>query len=150
MIPKFVAALRQRVGPSHPLWLAGVNGLIFDPEGRSLLQRSRETEQWGLLSGIIEPGEHPVAALRREVQEEAGLEISNVRFVGFMVTPQRRHKNGDVAQYLEILFKCLAEGLPIIGDDESLELCWFSRADLPVLSARDMAKIHLAYGQAHD
>lgn len=35
---------------------------------------------WGLFGGAIEPGESPVATLRRELKEELGLTAADVRF----------------------------------------------------------------------
>jgi 8-oxo-dGTP pyrophosphatase MutT (NUDIX family) len=37
-------------------------------------------DHWGLFGGAVEPGEDPVAALRRELREELELELGEARF----------------------------------------------------------------------
>ena len=59
-----------------------VGALIFDPQGRLFLMRSHK---WGgryvVPGGHVELGETLEAALRREVAEETGLAIRDIRFV---------------------------------------------------------------------
>ena len=59
-----------------------VGALIFDPQGRLLLMQSH---QWGgqyvVPGGHVELGETLEAALHREVAEETGLTIHDIRFV---------------------------------------------------------------------
>jgi ADP-ribose pyrophosphatase YjhB (NUDIX family) len=59
-----------------------VGGLIFDSSGRMLLVRTRKwSDLWGIPGGKIEYGESSEAALRRELLEETGLELADIRFV---------------------------------------------------------------------
>lgn len=59
-----------------------VGALIFDPDGRLFLMQSHK---WGgryvVPGGHVELGETLEAALRREVAEETGLAIHDIRFV---------------------------------------------------------------------
>jgi 8-oxo-dGTP pyrophosphatase MutT (NUDIX family) len=51
--------------------------LFYDELGRVLLHnRDDAPEHWALLGGGIEAGEHPLDAIKREMREEIGLEIS--------------------------------------------------------------------------
>ena len=49
--------------------------LVRDPEGRVLLCQLTYKRDWDLPGGVVEVGESPRLAVRREVEEELGLEI---------------------------------------------------------------------------
>ena len=60
---------RSVISPS----ILGVSGAVFDGEGRVLLVRHSYIPGWHLPSGGVGRGEHPDAAIRRELAEEVGL-----------------------------------------------------------------------------
>ena len=49
--------------------------LVRDPEGRVLLCQLTYKRDWDLPGGVVEVGESPRLAVRREVEEELGLDI---------------------------------------------------------------------------
>lgn len=61
----------------------GVAGAVFDKSGRVLLARHTYAPGWQLPSGGVGRGEHPDAAVRRELAEELGLSGGTIRLVGF-------------------------------------------------------------------
>lgn len=62
--------------------LATVGGLIFNSKGEVLMIRTHKwSNKWGIPGGKIEWGETSEDALRREIREETGLKISNIKFI---------------------------------------------------------------------
>ncbi len=68
-------------GSSMPRPLATVGALVVGPSGRVLLIRTHKwRDRWGVPGGKIEYGETMAAAVRREVREETGLDLDDVRW----------------------------------------------------------------------
>lgn len=62
-------------------WAVDGSGLtaaarVRDPDGRIALVRNSWSDGWILPGGAVEPDEDPVAAARREVREETGLDAT--------------------------------------------------------------------------
>ncbi len=103
------------------------------------MQRRPVSGLWTLLSGILEPGEEPAAGLVREVAEETGVQVEVEQLVAVTVSPQVRHSNGHLAQYLELTFVCrpvVPGQVPRVADDESVDVGWFTLNALPPMSDR--------------
>ncbi|MBW9209848.1 NUDIX domain-containing protein [Mumia sp. zg.B21] len=135
-IPPYVSALRRKIG-TDLLWLPGVTALVLDDSGRRvLLGRRVDSGQWALISGILDPGEEPAVGIVREVREETGVVVAVEALAAVSVTEPVHYPNGDVSQYLDLCFVCrpvdaAAAEHPYAADDESLEVGWFARDDLP-------------------
>ncbi|MBM4029685.1 MAG: NUDIX domain-containing protein [Planctomycetes bacterium] len=64
---------------------AAVAGVIVDEQGRMVvLVRGKEPGkgQWDLPGGFVDPGDTAEEALRREIREEIGLEVTALRYLG--------------------------------------------------------------------
>lgn len=97
-------------------------------DGRVLLAR-RGIEpfrgMWDLPGGFLEEDEEPLAALRRELREETGLEIEPGPFLGTAIERYDHHS------VLILSFLAAAPaGDPRPGDDVA-ELAWLSADELP-------------------
>jgi 8-oxo-dGTP pyrophosphatase MutT (NUDIX family) len=133
--PDFVLALRTRIG-HDPLWLSGVTAVILDDaRERILLIRRSDNGAWTPVTGIIDPGEQPAAAARREAEEEAGVAIEVLRLASTSVTDEVVYGNGDRSRYLDLTFECRwRAGDPHPVDGEASEVGWFALDALPGMS----------------
>lgn len=132
--PPFVTELRRHIG-SAPLWLIGSAAVVLR-DGQTgpevLLVRRSDTGEWSLVSGIVDPGEHPVDTLVREAMEETGIVIDVERLLWLVVDDPITYPNGDQCQYLDHGFLARwRSGEAHVGDDESTEVGWFPVDALP-------------------
>lgn len=135
-VPQFIVDMRKRIGHDL-LWLPGVTAVVSDDDGRILLTRRVDTGEWALPSGIPEPSEQMAPACAREVLEETGVRIAVERLLTVFTLPPMTYPNGDECQFVEHAFACRALGgdEAHVADDESLEVAWFQRSELPPLAA---------------
>ena len=100
--------------------------LVTDPEDRCLLARNAAWpgRRVSILAGFVEPGESAEQAVIREVAEETGITVTDVRYMGSQPWPMPRS--------LMLGFRADAPaGQSIAVDHEELaEARWWSRADL--------------------
>jgi 8-oxo-dGTP pyrophosphatase MutT (NUDIX family) len=142
-IPPFVVELRKMVG-QHELWLPGVTAVVLH-EGRILLTERVDNGEWAPITGIVDPGEEPGTAAKREALEEAGVEISVDRLASVSVSPQITHANGDKGVYLDLTFACSwISGEPYAADDENTDVRWWPVDALPPMSPFLLPRIEAA------
>lgn len=135
--PDFVLELRRFVG-TRPLFLAGVTAVIVR-DGQVLLGRRSDTGALTPITGIVDPGEEPADAARREAVEEAGVIVRADRLAWVHQIERVTYENGDQSDYLDLTFACSwLSGDPYPADGEMTEVGWYRLADLPPL-APDMA-----------
>ena len=60
----------------------GVYAVLLDRDGLLVTHQAAPTPEFQLPGGGIDPGEHPIAALHREVMEETGWHIAGLRRLG--------------------------------------------------------------------
>ena len=151
-VPNFITELRSSVG-HRPLWLPGVCAVIFDDAGRVLLGQRADNGLWAEIRGIPDPGEQPVAALKREALEEAALEIEVDEVFLIDASDLVTYPNGDQASYMNLCFIAHAVSAEAaagahINDDESVDMGWFEVDDLPSPLAPS-ARQHLELAQRY-
>lgn len=106
-----------------------VSAVIVDNQKILLTKRAIEPgcNKWDFVGGFLDKGEDPETALRREVKEELGVEISRYQFFGIYMDVYG--EKGDST--LNIVYVCQLEGEPSITTSEFNEIKWFSRSELP-------------------
>ncbi len=111
-----------------------VSAVIRDERGHVLLGRRADSREWGLPGGNVEIGEDVTRAIRREVREETGLEVTLMRLVGVYSDPAWqvvRYPDGRVVHYVTSLFECRVTGGALATSPETLDLAYFDPAALP-------------------
>jgi len=142
--PDFVLDLRRRVGHDL-LWMPGVTAVIRRDD-RVLLVRRSDNGRWTPVTGIVDPGEEPAVAARREALEEACVEVRVDRLASTGATAPMTYPNGDRSVYLDLTFACTwVSGEAAVGDEESTEVGWFDRDALPSMSEEMLARIDAAW-----
>ena len=100
--------------------------LVTDGQGRCLLARNQRwpAKRVSILAGFVEPGESAEQAVVREVAEETGVAVGDVRYLGSQPWP--------MPQSLMLGFRArAASGQQISVDAEEIaEARWFGREDL--------------------
>ncbi|MEM9037226.1 MAG: NUDIX hydrolase N-terminal domain-containing protein [Actinomycetota bacterium] len=65
----------------------GIEVALVDDDGRFLLARRADDRRWAMISGYLDPNEHPAEGAVREVAEELGLECRIDELVGVFHRP---------------------------------------------------------------
>ncbi|WP_303720635.1 NAD(+) diphosphatase [Malonomonas rubra] len=85
--------------------------------------------RFGLVAGFVEFGESLEEAMAREIAEETGIEVDNLRYIGSQCWPfPSQIMNGFVADYVAGEFK--------LQEEELEEAGWYKLTELPTLPPR--------------
>ncbi|HEX8072144.1 MAG TPA: NUDIX hydrolase [Pyrinomonadaceae bacterium] len=120
----------------EPRFTVTAGACVLDERGRVLLlkHRFRGGTGWGIPGGFLEKGEQPEAALRRELREEVGLELTAAR-VAFVRTLARPRQ-------VEILFCArAAAGAPRPRGGEIERAEWYAPDALPAALPADQHRL---------
>lgn len=107
----------------QPSFTASTAAIIRNEAGKVLLLNHvlRPFSGWGLPGGFIEHDESPETAIRRELMEETGIELTDVTLFRVRV----------VGTHVEILFTARTSEIGSVVSREIIELGWFDQNELP-------------------
>jgi ADP-ribose pyrophosphatase YjhB (NUDIX family) len=102
---------------------ASVGAVILDEKDKVLLLDHvlRPSSGWGIPGGFMNPHEQPESAIKREIFEETGLELTDIKMI--WVRTINRH--------IEILFRAKAKGTASVKSREIHEVGWFAMDEMP-------------------
>jgi ADP-ribose pyrophosphatase YjhB (NUDIX family) len=108
----------------HPP-IVTVGALIFGPEDKVLMVRTHKwSNLWGIPGGKVRWGEPCGDALRREILEETGLQVTDIAFVIVQDCIHSKEFYRD-AHFVLLNYTCRCTGEPAVRlNEEAREFCW--------------------------
>ena len=129
----YIKDMRKHIG--HDLLVVVGCGVLIENEKRQvLLQKRSDTGEWCVPGGALEPCETYEQAAQRELFEEVGIKVDNLKLFGLYSGDDRiiKYPNGDVVYSLSVIFITDSYTGTISDEDsEVLEHRFFNRADIP-------------------
>lgn len=130
----YLKELRKTVGHAPLLW-AGAAVIIKDDSGKILLHLRSDTGTWGIPGGAVNLGETLEDAAIREVFEETGLTVSELKLLDVFSGEDFHFKypNGDEIYGITALYEAGKVCGTLRCSDESPKLNFFTSNCLPEL-----------------
>ena len=104
----YIGDIRKHIG--HDLVMTvGCGILIVNDKDQVLLQKRSDTGDWCIPGGALEPFETYEEAAIREIQEEVGITVKDLRLFGIYSGEERRihYPNDDVVYSLSVIFSSI-------------------------------------------
>ncbi len=124
----------------------GGKAVVSDEKGRVLfLRRSEKCSRaggWDFPGGGMDKGEEPVEGIKREIKEEAGIEVKEVRVVD--VRSEVLHKSGDVVVMLG--YSCVTKDYNVKLSWEHDQFAWLDREEALRV---ELPKTHRSFLEKH-
>lgn len=129
---RFLGPIWRRLPPAVRMWLVRLTQPTFTASAAAVVLNGkrevllldhvlRPASGWGLPGGFLDAGERPETAIRREIKEETGVDLRNLRMLEMRVF--NRH--------IEILFAAETDQTPAVKSREITGLGWFADGALP-------------------
>lgn len=129
----YIPYIRKKIGSDLCLSV-GLAALIFDKDGKVLIEQRSDNGKYCIPGGSIDLNETVIDGVKREVYEETGLEISDLTLFAIFSGEKTNfhYPNGDVTQYVDLYFFAHHyDGVLKKEDEESTKIYFCSLDDLP-------------------
>lgn len=103
-----------------------VGPIIYNEEGKIFLMKSPKWNSWIVPGGEIKEGETEEEALRREIREELGIELDEIRKVGEKIKLPSSDFKDEKVKFIFIDFFAKALQTEITPNEEISEYGWFT------------------------
>ncbi len=127
----YIRAMRKKIG-NDTLLTIGCGAIIENSLGQILLLKREDFDEWGIPGGLLDLGETFEDAVKREVLEEANLQLREISLFGLYSgsAGYAQYANGDKVFSVQIIFLA-TEFIGNIKLGEGQELRFFHKNDLP-------------------
>ncbi len=112
---------------SIPRHVVAAGGLVIDSKGKILLVRHAE-RGWEIPGGYVNIGEDLITALKREVREETGIDISVGQLAGIHQNVQA--ESSDVPTKVIFDFLASKQAGTLQTSHEHIDVGWFARDEV--------------------
>jgi mutator protein MutT len=124
--------------PSQPV--VGIGAVIVKDGKALIVKRAHDPyqEQWSIPGGRVELGETLAEAVRREMREETGLEVS----VGALIEVFERveREDGRIRYHFVIVdYLCTCIGGALRAGDDAVDAVWVTSEELPAYRVSESA-----------
>ncbi|NGQ96449.1 NUDIX hydrolase [Brevibacillus sp. SYP-B805] len=129
----YIRTMRKLVG-KETLVTVGCGAIIEDEQGRILLQRRKDQNNWCIPGGVMEIGETFLDTVSREVEEETNLVIHHPELFGIYSGPScfKEYPNGDKVFSVQVIFRVKQYTGELKQEGaESLKHRFFNKDELP-------------------
>lgn len=134
----YIMDLRKELkNPHRVLMMPAAGVLIFNNEGKVLLQQRTDNLKWGVPGGSMEPGESFEETATREAFEEVNLKVKNLKIFNIYSGENLHYiyPNGDEV-YIQT---CVFESDEFDGElkfdpEETKDAVFYSLEDIPEMS----------------
>jgi ADP-ribose pyrophosphatase YjhB (NUDIX family) len=128
----------KREYPKQPI--IGVGGVVINRGRALLIKRGKEPlkGEWSIPGGMLELGEELKAGVRRELEEETGIEVEPLECI--LVFDRISHESKRVKYHYVILdYLCRKKSGRVRPASDVVDARWVRREDLPQYHLTDLA-----------
>jgi 8-oxo-dGTP pyrophosphatase MutT (NUDIX family) len=113
-----------------------------------MIRTHKWSDRWGIPGGKIKTNEPALDALRREVREETGLELRDIRFelVQDCIEPPEFYKK---AHFLLLNYTATSATTDVVLNDEAETYRWVTPDEAATMDLNGPTRILLDYARSH-